>query len=118
MAAGEIIAIVVSALVTVVTTILTFVLKGYITDLKKYRSEREIKEHAKDELILGISRAMLVENYEKCEAKGFYSMTDREVYGRLFQAYRASGGNGIIDQLAPKIRELPTHLPGQPVSTP
>ena len=108
MSVAEIVAIVVSALVSVITGVVLFVLKGYISDLKKYRNERETKEKAKDDLVLGIARVMLLENYRSCEKKGFYSMEDREVYGRLFAAYRASGGDGIIDQLAPKIRELST----------
>lgn len=111
MSTGEIIALVAGGLMTVVTGILTFVLKGYISDLKKYRAEREIKERAKDDLVLGMARVMLMENYRKCEQAGVYSMEDREVYGKLFEAYREAGGDGIIDQLAPKIRELPTHLP-------
>lgn len=109
MTPGEIIAIVVSALVTVVTGVVLFVLKGYISDLKQYRNEREKKEAAKDELILGMARVMLMENFEKCEAKGYYTMADREVYGKLFMAYRASGGNGVIDELGKKLREMPMH---------
>ena len=109
MTVGEIIAVVVSACVTVITGVVLFVLKGYISDLKKYRNERERKEKAKDDLVLGIARVMLLENYRACEGKGYYSMEDREVYGRLFAAYKESGGNGIIDQLAPKLRELSTH---------
>ena len=35
-------------------------------------------------------------------------MEDREVYGKLFSAYREAGGDGIIDQLAPKLREMST----------
>ena len=111
MTTPEIISIVVSAIVTVITGIVVWILKGYIADMKKYRTEREIKEQAKDDLVLGMARVMLLENYQKCEEKGFYSMDDREVYSKLFEAYRASGGDGIIDQLAPKIRALPTHLP-------
>ena len=110
MSTGEIIAIVVSALVTVITGVVLFILKGYIADLKKYRDEREKKEAAKDEMRLGIARVMLLENYRNCETKGFYSMEDREVYGKLFEAYKASGGNGIIEQLGVKLRELPTSV--------
>lgn len=110
MTPGEIIAIIVSALVTIITGIVLFMLKGYIADLKKYRTERELKEEAKDDLVIGIARVMLLENYRNCEKKGFYSMEDREVYGKLFGAYRTAGGNGIIDQLGPKLRELPTSL--------
>lgn len=108
MTTGEVIAVIVSSLVTLITGVVLFVLKGYIADLKKYRNEREIKEQAKDELVLGMARVMLLENYRSCEKKGYYSMEDREVYGKLFNAYRSSGGDGIIDQLAPKLRDMAT----------
>lgn len=108
MSFAEIIAIVISAFVSVITGVVLFMLKGYISDLKKYRNEREVKEKAKDDLVLGIARVMLLENYRDCDSKGFYAMEDREVYGKLFEAYKASGGNGIIDQLAPKLREMAT----------
>ena len=110
MTLGEVIAVIVSGLVTIVSGVVLFCLKGYISDLKKYRNERETKEGAKDELVLGMARVMLLENYRDCEKKGFYSMEDREVYGKLFNAYRASGGDGIIDQLAPKLREMATSI--------
>ena len=113
MTTAEIISICVSAAVTVITGIIVWVLKGYITDMKKYREEREKKEQAKDDLLLGLARVSLIENYYKCEKQGFYSTTDREVYGKLFEAYRINGGEGVIDQLAPKIRDLPTSLPNK-----
>lgn len=113
MSLSEIIALAAGGLMTIITGVVLFVLKGYITDLKKYRAEREQKEQAKDELVLGMARVMLLENYEKCEAKGYYSMSDKEVYGKLFQAYRASGGNGIIDDLGVKLRAMPTHPQNQ-----
>ena len=111
MTAGEIIAVVVSGVVSVITGIVLHILKGYIADLKQYRAERETKEAAKDDLVLGIARVMLLENYRDCEAKGYYSMEDREVYGKLFAAYRVAGGDGIIDQLAPKLRDMATSAP-------
>lgn len=105
---GEIVSVAVSAFVTIVTGIILFILKANISDLKKYRNEREKKEEAKDELILGMARSMLIDNYNRCEEKGYYSTDEREVYGKLFEAYRINGGNGVIDQLAPKLRNLPT----------
>ena len=110
MPTGEIISVSVSALVTIVTGVILFILKANISDLKKYRNERERKEQAKDELILGMARVMLIENYNRCEEKGFYTTDEREVYGKLFEAYRINGGDGVIDQLAPKLRNLPTKL--------
>ena len=108
---GEIISVAVSALVTVVTGVILFILKSNISDLKKYRSEREKKEEAKDELLLGMARVMLIENYNRCEEKGFYSTNEREVYGTLFKAYKTCGGDGVIDQLGPKLKVLPTRAP-------
>ena len=111
MPVGEIISIAVSALVTIFTGVVLFVLKSNLADLKKYRNEREKKEKAKDELILGMARVMLIENYNRCEEKGYYTTDEREVYGKLFEAYRINGGNGVIDQLAPKLRAMPTKAP-------
>ena len=108
---GEIVSIAVGALVTIVTGVVLFILKANIAELKQYRNEREKKETAKDELILGMARVMLVDNYNRCEEKGYYTMDEREVYGALFKAYRINGGDGVIDQLAPKLRELPTKSP-------
>lgn len=108
MSVGEIIALCAGGLMTIVTGVLLYVIKGYITDLKKYRAEREVKEKAKDDLILGLARVTLLETYQRCEQRGYYSLEDREVYGKLFDAYVTSGGDGVIDRLAPKIRALPT----------
>ena len=110
MSLGEVIALLVSAFLSIVTGSALYILKGYIADLKKYRNERETKEKAKDDLVLGIARVMLLENYRNCEEKGFYAMADREVYGKLFAAYKAADGNGIIDQLAPKLRQMATSI--------
>ena len=108
MQTAEIVSIVVSAMVTVATGIILFILKSNLSELKQYRREREQKEEAKDDLILGMARVMLIENYNRCEEKGYYTTDEREVYGKLFEAYRTNGGDGVIDQLAPKLRNLPT----------
>ena len=112
MSVAEIVAIGVSGLMTIVTGITLWILKGYIADLKKERREKAEKEKAKNDLMLGMSRVMLLENYRECETKGYYSMEDREVYGNLFAAYKAAGGNGIIEQLGIKLREMPTSVKG------
>ena len=113
MTTAEIVSIIVSAVVTIITGVIVWVLKGYISDMKKYREEREKKEQAKDDLLLGLARVSLIENYYKCEEQGYQSTPEREVYGKLFEAYRINGGDGVIDQLAPKIRELPIMPPNK-----
>ena len=117
MPVGEIISITVSGFVTIATGIILFVLKSNITDLKKYRNEREEKEKAKDTMLLGMARSMLVENYNRCEEKGYYTTSEREVYGELYKAYKINGGNGVIEQLAPKLRVLPTKAPASANTT-
>ena len=111
MSIAEIIAVAAGGLMTVVTGVILFILKGYIADMKQYRIKREEEEKAKDDLLLGLARVSLMENYYKCEDKGYYSTSDREVYGALFKAYKTCGGDGVIDQLAPKLQALPTHIP-------
>lgn len=118
MSLSEIISLGAGGLMTIITGIVLYILKGYIADLKKYRNDREThereleqKQQAKDELLLGMARVTLLETYQKCEQKGYYSLEDREVYGKLFEAYITNGGDGVIDQIAPKIRALPTTPP-------
>ena len=58
-----------------------------------------------------MSRTMLLNNYEKCVDKGFYTLEEREVYHKLYEAYKSDGGNSIIDEIAPRIRRLPIEPP-------
>ena len=116
MSIGEIVAICVSGIITVITGVLLWIIKSYIGDLKQYRKKREKEEKAKDDLLLGLARCSLLENYYKCEKDGVYPMQNREVYGKLFEAYKECGGDGVIDQLAPKLQKLPTSLREKPVS--
>lgn len=64
-------------------------------------------------IILAMSRTMLLNNYEKCVDKGYYSLEEREVYHKLYEAYKDDGGNSVIDEIAPRIRKLPIEPPKQ-----
>lgn len=76
-------------------------------------AERKAVEQREAErvIILAMSRTMLLNNYEKCIDKGYYSLEEREVYHKLYEAYREDNGNGIIEDIAPRIRALPTEPP-------
>jgi hypothetical protein len=54
---------------------------------------------------------MLLDNYEKCMAKGYYTVEEREVYSKLFSAYKGDGGNGVMDTIAPRMRDMPMEPP-------
>lgn len=74
---------------------------------KKSVEQRE----AERAIVLAIARTMLLNNYEKCMAKGYYTTEERDVYGSLFSNYIDDGGNGVIESIAPRIRALPTEPP-------
>lgn len=76
-------------------------------------TDRKIIEQREAErtIILAMSRTMLIDNYEKCMAKGCYTVEEREVYHKLYEAYKSDGGNSVIDDIAPRIRRLPLEPP-------
>ena len=75
--------------------------------------ERKMIEQREAErtIILAMSRTMLLDNWEKCIDKGFYTVEEREVYHKLYEAYKNDGGNSIIEEIAPRIRALPMEPP-------
>ena len=77
--------------------------------MEQAESERIARQQREAErvIILAMSRTMLLDNYEKCMRKGCYTVEEREVYHKLYEAYKSDGGNSIIDEIAPRIRRLP-----------
>ncbi len=71
------------------------------------------QREAERTIILAMSRTMLLDNYEKCMDKGCYTVEEREVYHKLYEAYKNDGGNSVIDDIAPRIRKLPLEPPRQ-----
>ena len=84
-------------------------------DARHVRAESDRKaieqREAERTIILAMSRTMLLNNYEKCVAKGCYTVEEREVYHKLYEAYKSDGGNSVIDEIAPRIRKLPIEPP-------
>jgi len=81
--------------------------------VERAETERKAIEQREAErvIILAMSRTMLLDNYEKCVNKGYYTLEEREVYHKLYEAYKSDGGNSIIDEIAPRIRKLPLEPP-------
>jgi hypothetical protein len=118
--------IVAGVLELVMAPILVFLLKRGISSrldvfdekremAREERAEDKKREHeqrkAERAMILAIARTMLLDNYEKCVSKGFYSVEEREVYSLLHKSYREDGGNGVIETIAERIRKLPLEPP-------
>ena len=75
------------------------------------QAESQRQRDAERSIVLAIARTMLLDNYEKCAKKGYYSVDEREVYSLLYESYKDDGGNGVIDAIAERIRELPMEPP-------
>ncbi len=69
------------------------------------------QREAEHDIVLAIARTMLLDNFEKCMDKGCYTVEEREVYHKLWTSYARDGGNGIIEEIAPRIRALPMEPP-------
>jgi hypothetical protein len=75
------------------------------------RDDAREQAAAERRLTLAMARSQLLDNYERCMDKGFYTVDEREVYHELYEAYHKDGGNGIMTDLREKIVELPTEPP-------
>ena len=75
------------------------------------QAESQRQRDAERSIVLAIARTMLLDNYEKCAKKGCYTVDEREVYSLLYDSYKDDGGNGVIDAIAERIRELPMEPP-------
>ena len=84
-------------------------------DARIERAENERRKieqrEAEHGIVLAMARTMLLNNYEKCMAKGYYTVEEREVYSKLYKNYKNDAGNGVIDEIAPRIRALPMEPP-------
>ena len=105
--------------ISVFTAYLTHKVKQRDEEMVRYRKEREAREaeeirrreeedQSRDQLTLGMARTMLLSNYDGAVTKGYYTITERDVYHELYEAYVGAGGNGVIKELASKIVLLPT----------
>ena len=100
---------VIAALIAAVASVMVAVIQQRSNmAANSWRRQREEREAIKADLDLSMARIMLLDAYYKCVADGFYSVEQRDVYHSLFEAYRAAGGDGVIDEIAQKIVKLPT----------
>ena len=105
----ELIATVIAALIAAIASVTVAVIQQRASRAEhSYRKSREEREAIKADLDLCMARIMLLDHYFRCVSQGYYSVEERDVYHQLFLAYKAAGGNGVIDDIAEKIVKLPT----------
>jgi hypothetical protein len=82
----------------------------------KYREMRDeqdkvssIERAAVIESLKAIIRDRLLDAYERCMNKGYYTLEERETYGKLYACYHGEPfeGNGVMEQLREEMLRLP-----------
>lgn len=75
----------------------------------KQDKETAIVQTAFIKSLTGILRERLLENYNRCVEKGYYTKEEREVYGEMYKCYINDPfrGNGVMHQLQPIMQDLP-----------
>lgn len=117
-----IIGIATSIISAAISGFLAIVMKNINDDARQYRLQRKEQEEAQkkeaqkkeekeDLALLAIMRTMLKDNADKCFAKGYYSVEEREIYSALYKVYKEYGGNGVIDEMGNRLRPLPYEPP-------
>jgi outer membrane murein-binding lipoprotein Lpp len=91
----------------------------------KYRNARDSADqatlqerHAIIESLKGLMRERLLDVYNKCVKKGFYTKEEREVYKPLYECYKDEpfNGNGVIKDLHYIMIRLPLECDGEPTT--
>jgi len=83
--------------------------KKYLDSRSKQDKEVMNAQKAIIESLTGLLRERLLEAYNRCSEKGYYTAAERETYGELFKCYESApfNGNGVMHQLQPKMLALP-----------
>lgn len=113
-----VIGIISSVISAFISGILAIIIKNVNDDMRNYRKQRaddekeaqkqaDISKAKEDAALLAIMRTMLKENADRCFAKGYYTVEEREIYSTLYKAYKSFGGNGVIDEMGNRLRPLP-----------
>ena len=107
----DILSLVISGLLSIVTAILGALLQSSIKEnrrLKKEKDEKEAKrEKALEEGLVCILRKHLMDEHETWVAKGYITSHALESGLAMYKAYKTLGGNGMIDHMEDEIQELP-----------
>ena len=95
---------------SIVSAMLVFVLQSVIKENHKLKKEKEDKQAEEDtslkEGVLCLLRVKLIEYHTKYMALGYISSHGLENWLLMYKAYKALGGNGMIDHMKAEIESL------------
>ena len=103
--------IVLTAVFGFISALLTFILQQSLKDNKRLRKERKEKqmqrESALENGVVCILRKHLMDEHEMWTSKGYITPKALESGILMYKAYKALGGNGMIDHMEEEIQALP-----------
>ena len=81
----------------------------YITNRTNQDQDVMDAQRAIIESLTGLLRDRLLDAYNRCMEKGYYTKAERETYGELFKCYEKApfNGNGVMHQIRPIMQALP-----------
>ena len=80
---------------------------------REARNEQDKKHSAEREALIkaltDTMRSRLLDFFERCHEKGYYTVEERDVYHPLYERYKSEpfNGNGVMDELHDRIVGLP-----------
>lgn len=91
-----------------VGSISSFLFTRKINAVKEQQEKDEIRQHAVEKGVQALLRAEIIRIYNKYIEKRSIPIYERENLEHLYAEYKALGGNGVIEDLIDKLRDLPT----------
>lgn len=100
-----------SIIAGLISTILGFILKSKIEEIKKLKAAQEEcrtqRDRALENGVVCILRKHLMDEHEIWMQKGYITSKALESGLLMYKAYKQLGGNGMIDHMEEEIQTLP-----------
>jgi len=97
-------------LASIVSAMLVFILQSVLKENKKLKQEKEQQAEAREKAlengVVCLLRVKLIEYHTKFMDQGNISTHGLQNWLKMHEAYKALGGNGMIDHMKIEIEEL------------
>lgn len=107
---------IVSVIEAIVIPVLVFALQGALKDNKRLRNKRKEENQEREkgisEGVVALLRTQLIDNHKKYMQQQSIPSYAFENWVLMYQAYKALGGNGMIEHMNEEIEDLPIRAAG------
>ena len=101
---------IITIILGLISSVLTFVVTSLLKENHKLRTKKKEEEETKDtackEALLCLLRVQLIEYHDNYVAKGHIPSYAYENWTKMYNSYRALGGNGLIVGMNEEIEKL------------